>query len=260
MSFFLHQALPIFALPAGFSVAIMLAGLLTGRRAWIWLGIGILYASSIGVVSGPIMRATEGWNAQRVAGARAPTADAIVVLSTGRVVPRGPDNISEWGDADRFFGGVELFQAGKAPLLVFTGGWAPWAPTAPLEGNVLTKYAEALGVPASAIVATGAVVNTAEEAAAVAEILHHRIAGRPHILLVTSAYHVPRAQRLFERAGFVVTPFLVDFFSQGTTTGPSVMDFLPTSGSLDQTDTAVRELYGRLFYRVFPPAPVLPSP
>jgi hypothetical protein len=52
-------------------------------------------------------------------------ADAIVVLSEGRVVVPGKAAVSEWSDADRFFGGVELFRAGKSPLLVFTGGAAP---------------------------------------------------------------------------------------------------------------------------------------
>jgi hypothetical protein len=28
----------------------------------------------------------------------------------------------EWGDPDRFFGGIALFKAGKAQKLVFTGG------------------------------------------------------------------------------------------------------------------------------------------
>ncbi len=43
--------------------------------------------------------------------------------------------MSEWNDGDRFWGGIALYQAGKAPLLVFTGGWSPGQPNAKPEGE-----------------------------------------------------------------------------------------------------------------------------
>jgi hypothetical protein len=33
--------------------------------------------------------------------------------------------MSEWTDGDRFWGGIALYQAGKATVLVFTGGKSP---------------------------------------------------------------------------------------------------------------------------------------
>ena len=69
------------------------------------------------------------------------------------------------------------------------------------------------------------------------------------MLLVTSAFHMPRAQVLFERAGLTVVPFPVDFkVSAGGTV--SVLDFLPSGGALAQTEMAMREGYGQLFYFV----------
>lgn len=259
MIFLLRQALPLLVLPFGISLISIVSGLLLRRRAWVWTGVVILWLSSLSVVSGSLMRAAEG-RAERLPGASAPSADAIVVLSTGRIVAPGHDAISEWREPDRFFGGIELFQAGKAPLLVFTGGWSPWAPTAPLEGDVLATYAKALGVPGDRIITTGRVLNTGEEASAVTVLLRERLATRPHILLVTSAYHIPRAQRLFERAGLAVTPFPVDF--AGSRGSLNVMDLLPTADALEETQRAMREVYGRLFYLMFPPtaAPDRPAP
>jgi len=89
----------------------------------------------------------------------------------GRVAAPGVAAMSEWTDGDRFWGGVALYQAGKAPLLVFTGGWVPWQPNAKPEGEVLIAYAKALGVPSKALRTTGLVVNTAEEAQAVTTLL-----------------------------------------------------------------------------------------
>jgi len=254
LQIYLHKILPAFLLPLGISLLLVLAGLLLRRRAIIWIGLAVLWLSSTPVVSHFMIRSVEGL-AERSEAIDAPRADAIVVLSGGRVVAPGAAAVSEWSDADRFYGGVDLFQAGKAPLLIFTGGWVPWEPKAKPEGEVLIEYAKALGVPAKSMVTTGAVVNTAEEAQAVAALLaqRHDVGAdqgtSPHILLVTSAFHMPRAQQLFASRGLDVTPFPVDF--QVSAGGElDVMDFLPSAGTLAQTEMAWREMYGRLYYEV----------
>jgi uncharacterized SAM-binding protein YcdF (DUF218 family) len=176
-----------------------------------------------------------------------PTADAIVVLSAGRTVPPGPEKVSEWGDANRFFGGLELFQAGRAPLLVFTGAWVSWEQEAPSEGEVLAEFARAGGVPAAQIAVTGRVGNTADEAREVSRFLRERGLTRPRVILVASAFHMPRARQQFEADGLVVDGFSVDFwFSAGDRT--TLLDMLPSVGALAGTQTALRELYGRAFY------------
>jgi len=65
---------------------------------------------------------------------------------------------------------------------------------------------------------------------------------------VTSAFHMRRSALLFSRAGLSVTPFPVDF---RTSAAPrSFMDLLPRAGSLESTETALREVYGYLYYRL----------
>jgi uncharacterized SAM-binding protein YcdF (DUF218 family) len=252
LQIYLHKILPIFLLPVGITLLLVLAGLLLRRRSIIWIGVAVLWLSSTSVVSDFMVRSVEGW-AERSLAIDAPRADAIVVLSGGRVIAPGVAAVSEWSDADRFYGGMELFQAGKSPVLIFTGGWAPWEPKAKPEGEILIEYAKALGVPAKSMATTGAVVNTAEEASAVAALLDKRKIGledraaKFRVLLVTSAFHMKRAQWLFERAGLQVAPFPVDFqVSAGRTLSP--IDFLPTAGALSQTERAWREIYGRIFY------------
>ena len=66
-------------------------------------------------------------------------------------------------------------------------------------------------------------------------------------VLVTSAYHMPRAQRLFERAGLTVMAYPVDFqVSAGRTL--NVIDFLPTAEAFKTTEMAWRETIGRVYY------------
>ena len=250
---YLHKIIPVFLLPVSIILLLVSAGLLRRRRTLIWIGVVLLWLCSTPLVSHRLIRAVEG-PALRGAASEALPADAIVVLSGGRIVAPGTAAISEWGDANRFFGGVELFKASKAPLLVFTGGRLPWEPeTARLEGEILSEYAKMFGVPAECAVTTGPVANTAEEAGAVAALLADRqikSLDRPtttNVLLVTSAFHMARAQHLFEWAGLKVIPFPVDF-QVSLSEALTIIDFLPSASALSQTELAWREMYGQMFY------------
>lgn len=248
MIVFFSKFLPLLVLPIGVTLILLTAGIVLRRRWLLILAAVVLWASSIPIAGDSLSRAMES-GAVRIPGSDAPGADAIVVLSGGRVVAPGPAAISEWSDPDRFFGGLELFQAGKAPLLIFTGGWFPYAASAPLEGDVSASYAKAMGVPADRVLTTGRVVNTLQESQAVAALVKGRTPSVSRILLVTSAFHMARAQQMFGRAGFTVVPFPVDF--EVSTAGTlSLLDFVPTAPALARTQVAVREAYGRLFYRV----------
>lgn len=249
IGFYLSKLLPLFVLPVGVTLILLVGGIVLRRRWMLITAAAVLWLSSTPLVGGRLVGLLEG-NSIRVPASAAPAVDAIIVLSTSRAVAPGPAAISEWTDADRFFAGVELYQAGRAPLLVFTGGWLPGQPAHLLEGDILSHYAVALGVPAGRIATTGQVMNTAQEATAVAAALAARVPRPRHVLLVTSAFHMPRAQRLFERAQFQVEPFPVDFAGGGSRI--DVMSLLPDGGALAQTQRAVRELYGRVYYGVRP--------
>jgi uncharacterized SAM-binding protein YcdF (DUF218 family) len=248
---YLHKILPFFLLPTGVTLLLVVAGLLLRRRGLCWAGIAVLWLSTTPVVGNFLMRATEGGQIRQPIAA-APKAQAIVVLSGGRRQPPGDTTVSEWGDANRFYGGIELFKAQKAPLLIFTGGWAPWRPDAKPEGDVLIGYAAELGVPRDRMLTTGRVMSTEEEARAVADLLARQPAARgtQQILLVTSAFQMRRAVLQFSNAGLSVVPFPVDFkVSQQEQL--TVLSFIPNAGSLGSTETALREFYGRLYYQLF---------
>ena len=246
----LANVLPLLLLPVGVTIILVAAGLLL-RRPWLaWSGVAVLWIAATPAIGTTALRALET-GMERAPAVAAPQADAIVVLSLGLLVAPGEARVLEWTDPDRFVAGVELALAGKAPLLVFTGGASDRYPGAPLEGDVLTERAVALGVPAERVRTTGRVVNTAEEAVAVAALLRAEALGdAPHVLLVTSAFHVPRAQALFERQGLRVTPFPVDFQVHADRRA-WWGDLLPRAAALRDTERALREFYGRVMYRVW---------
>ena len=140
---------------------------------------------------------------------------------------------------------MALFKAGKAPRLVFTGGKMPWDKAKKTEGEVLKEYAISNSIPSKKIFVTKHVENTADEAVAVKEL----ISPSKRIILVTSAYHMYRAKRLFEKQGFQVIPYKVDYKATRNDK-TTLMDFLPSAGNLELTETGIREVIGRLFYLV----------
>jgi uncharacterized SAM-binding protein YcdF (DUF218 family) len=247
---YLAKILPALLLPPGLIILLLLLSAALRKRALALIALALLWLSSTPLASDPLMRAAEGWAARQPI-ASAPHADAIVVLSGMLRPAAGPAGWDEWTDSvDRFEAGVALAKAGKAPVLVFTGGWLPWQPEARPEGDVLRERAIACGVPGDRIAVTGIVRNTEEESRAVAALLRSRGSAErvPSIVLVTSAFHMRRSQLLFSRAGLAVTPFPVDF--QASASGFSFMDLLPRAGSIEDTETALREFWGYLYYRL----------
>jgi uncharacterized SAM-binding protein YcdF (DUF218 family) len=244
--YFLSKLLPIFFLPLGFSLILLVVGLARKRARLAWAGVVILFVSSNPMVGHYLIRSAEGWAVRRSI-TEVAAADAIVVLSAGRTLAPGSGSVSEWKDANRFSAGTELMLAGKAPLLVFTGAAIGTDPGVPSEGAVLSVQARAMGVDPGRIVVTPLVLNTADEAREVAAVLRSRQVQHARILLVTSAFHMPRAQQIFRQAGLNVDPFSVSFASSDSRS-LTVFSFLPSVSALGQTQTSVRELYGRAFY------------
>lgn len=247
---YLAKILPVVLLPVGLTIVLLVASLLLRKRWLAFAALAVLWVSSTPLAADWAMRAAEGWQTPVSVGS-VRGADAIVVL-TGmlQTVPGAPGTYEWGGGVDRFDAGVALLKAEKAPVLVFPGGWVPWRPDRRPEGEVLAERAIALGIPRERIVVAGRASNTEAEAAAVAAALGSPAApgARREIILVSSAYHLRRARLNFEKAGFDVVPFPVDF---QTGDGPiSFIDVLPAADALKDTETALREFYGYLFYRI----------
>ena len=179
---------------------------------------------------------------------------AIVVLSSRISEPPGDLGIVEWVDPDRFNSGIKLYKEGKAEKLIFTGGYNPFTPKKELEGDFYRREAIKLGVLNENIITTKKIKNTLEEAAAVKNQIKKFENSSKSILLVTSAYHMQRAKQLFSNQGLLVKPFPVDFKSTNYGLGEYLYDprlWLPNPFYLSQNSIALRELIGRLVYKIF---------
>ena len=242
MAIYLHKILPFFFLPTGFVLVLLAVGFLRRSRFWVGCALVLFFISSMPLVSNGLLRLVEH-PFTRLFAQSMPIVDAIVVLGEGQSIAPGPEAISEWNDGDRFWGGVDLFKAGKAPLLVFTGGWIPWSRQTQTDGEVLMSCAARLGIPDENMMVTGKASNTAEEAREVEKVLGKK----KRLLLVTSAFHMTRAKRLFEARGLIVIPYPVDFKAD-TSNNFSVIDICPKAKAFEKTEFVFREFIGRAFY------------
>ena len=242
---YLHKILPTFVLPIMLVIIVILIGLIQHKKKLIYIAIGFLYILSTPIFSNNFFKLVEGSEYRKPISA-IDSADAIVVLSGILEINEvGDSTYVEWGDPDRFFGGIALFKAGKAQRLIFTGGKMPWDKAKKTEGEVLKEYSISNRIPSEKIFVTKDVENTADEAVAVKEL----ISPIKRIILVTSAFHMYRAKRLFEKQGFEVIPYKVDYKTSGESV-ITVLDFLPSAENLKITETGIREKIASLFYLV----------
>lgn len=123
--------------------------------------------------------------------------DGVIVLGGGAQEAPHP-HFELRTSGDRIFLGARLQRAGKTPFLVTTGT-AIEGFQKPFDSTVATRRMwEDVGVPSAAIVSVDETRTTAQEAARCAEVIRQR--GWRRVGLVTSAWHMRRAEGLFQRA------------------------------------------------------------
>ena len=182
------------------------------------------------------------------------SSDGIVVLSSRRHLPPGKTTIIEWYDPDRFLAGIDLYKARKSNRLIFTGGTNPLSSDLPPEGDIYIKEAITMGVPINDLFTTTPVNNTLQEAKAIKKLLNNEIPSiQKKIILVTSAFHMQRAKKVFEREGISVLPYPVDFKSNKSFVSSlsNPLKWVPSSYYFQRSSSAIREIIARIIYRAF---------
>ena len=240
---YFHKILPLIFSPLFFIISLIIFGLIIGSKKISLTGVIILVILSMPIVSDKLIAYLES-DYELIKPSKVESADAVVVLSGMVKTIQTKNGLDyEWGEAaDRIFAGIDLFKSNKAPVLILTGGKLPWSIGVP-ESEYLRDVAIDLGVPKKDILITENVENTDQEAKAIKKIL---LLDNPKVILVTSAFHMPRAQLVFEAAGINVIPFPVDFIiGAGKFT---FMSFIPSAGSFASTSFFVREMIGRTYY------------
>ena len=137
----------------------------------------------------------------------------------------------------------DLLRAGKANVVILSGG--PLNDALPTEAAFLKGQLLAWGIGEERIVIEPLSKNTHENAVQSAKLVHeHQFAS---VLMVTSAFHMKRAAGCFRAAGLHVDTLPVDYRMRDPKRDPAV---LPRAEYLAESTRAIRELVGRVVYRV----------
>jgi uncharacterized SAM-binding protein YcdF (DUF218 family) len=227
-------------------MAIILALLaLQGKRATV-----IFLLSSMGVfwiISAPIFSAFLITSLERqylpVPISKSPGADAIVVLGGSVGSSENPRlEVDLTNASDRILHTATLYRAGKAPVVIATGG----ASQSPPEAYAMKELLQVWGVPSSAIQIETRSLNTYQNAVNTKTLLERLEIRRA--LLVTSAVHMPRALATFRSSGINAIPSPTDYQVVDRETY-AIADFLPNLASLGGTSLAVKEYLGMQVYK-----------
>lgn len=159
--------------------------------------------------------------------------DYVVVLGGGTTM--GPDRAQLGTSGDRVMRGAQLYFGGYTKQLITTGESIEGLGGKKIPGpadQTLELWTK-IGIPRADIV-TMPGINTYQETKALAEaVLSGPLQGK-RIGLVTSATHLPRAIRLAKSHGIEgLYPIPADFRSRQRNYY-TIMDFLPSSGALNQ--------------------------
>ena len=158
-----------------------------------------------------------------------PQGDVIIMLGGGAI--GGVQDVDGEGmlapsPASRLLTAVRLHRLYGLPILLSGGQVFKDTGT---EAEIARRVLISLGVPEEQIYTESESLTTGQNARYSAEILHRE--GFAHPILVTSAFHLPRAVLNFEHEGIVVTPYPADFWVSGN---PQLylIKFAPNAGAL----------------------------
>jgi uncharacterized SAM-binding protein YcdF (DUF218 family) len=221
-------------------------------RALVASGVVILWLLSTHWVAGILMRWVEAgqrpleavvWQAARDGSA---PPKALVILGGG-AMPDGPFEPHrerlQPRSLERAVAGARMARATGLPVLV-TGGRPQ--PLGNSEAGLMRQVIQDdLGVSVRWVEERSR--DTAENASFSAELL--RAEGITAVVLVTHAYHMPRARRVFEAAGLTVLPAPHDWIG-GPPRGPSLFGLLPSATAVEASWLALHEMTGMLWYRL----------
>ncbi|NBC14914.1 MAG: YdcF family protein [Gammaproteobacteria bacterium] len=249
-----YSVLKQLLLPPGlFLVLIAVAFLLvrgTLGRMVLFVAWSLLLIMSLPVLAGPLIALLERYPALPPDAVDQTGAGAIVVLGAGvyRDAPEYGGHTVDLNGMKRARYAAWLHRRTGLPIHV-SGGAGPAAP-----GRVMRRFLEQeLGVPVAMLEDESR--NTRENAERSAPLL--RAAGIHRVLLVTDAWHMPRAADAFRRVDVDVVPAPTYFLSgsrrlPGERSDPDerARRWLPQAASFYASYYAIHELVGSVYYQL----------
>jgi uncharacterized SAM-binding protein YcdF (DUF218 family) len=253
MFYYASKIVWFFATPSNllpFLIALGLLLMLTRRRRTGWalafVGALGLFAGGLGPVANWLINPLEErFPAFRDDGG--PIAGVIVLggaVEADEALARGQLAVNE--AAERVIALADLARRHPQARIVFSGGGSTLLVDEVAEAQGLSRFVGELGIPRERLTIEDRSRTTRENALYSREFVTP--GGGERWLLVTSAWHMPRAVGCFRRLGLAVTPYPVDYRTRGHEDAAKFFPFI--ANGLRRLDLATKEWLGLLAYRL----------
>ncbi|MDD5606817.1 MAG: YdcF family protein [Candidatus Pacebacteria bacterium] len=224
------KIIQIFLYPSIFFLILILFGFLFKKKYLIILGLFFYYLFSITFLSDIIFYPLEK-DYDFLSEQEMQKADKIVLLLGGKE-----------SDVLRASEVLRISHLSNHEKTIIISGTDPINPKSE-EAQGVRNFFISRGIPQDIIIIEGQSRNTKENIQNVKEIVQEK-----PFLLVTSAYHLKRAEKEFEKVSANPIPAPTDFKRKGFDYG--FFDFLPSSINLRNNDLAIKEYFGIFYYNL----------
>jgi len=173
---------------------------------------------------------------------------AIVLGGIGEVDMR-LKKINFAHSGDRLFQTIRLYKLGRVDRIIFTGGSGSIEFPEKREGLYVQKYLREIQIPDSVMLFENDSRNTYENAIFTKKLVGDSLLNSK-FLLITSAYHMPRALAVFKKAGFTnITPYITNKVS-GVRRFTLDHLFIPSIDAAFNLQFLLHEWVGFLMYKI----------
>jgi uncharacterized SAM-binding protein YcdF (DUF218 family) len=188
------------------------------------------------------------WEKEPLSIASLPVYDTGIVLTGITDSRRKPhDRVYFTRGADRLLHTVQLHKMGKIKKILISGGSGLLVGEKVSEAGDLKKAFLYCGVPEKDILIEDKSRNT-RESSVLSKRMVDSLNIKGNFLLITSAFHMRRSEGCFEKAGFKITGFPVDFYTN--TNPPALTDLIPSTEALGGWSLLIHEITGYLTYKI----------
>lgn len=241
----LYQVTKALVLPPGIFLLLLAAALIWRRRWPIWLTLILLYLLSTPFVTGILALGLERLPALELARVQQMGADAILVLGGGRQTQApeyGTDTVGA-ATLERLRYAARLARTTRLPVMV--SGGSPYKEELISEAELGRRVlSEDFGI--SEVLVEGESPNTRANIALSASKLKQL--GYRRLLLVSHAWHLPRAMAECQRIGLEAIAAPMGFYSTNLKLRPIWRLWLPGAKALSQSQILIHEYLGLLWY------------
>lgn len=248
MFFVLSKTLDYFMLPLVWILCIFLYGIFTKnqkrRKNSLITGVVLLFFLGNGYI---VNEAFYLWQKDPVPIATLPVYQTAVVL-TG-IVPYQDTDLNDrvhlGVGADRLLHAVQLYKIGKVKKILISGGSGSLTGNKSSEADKLKTVFMNCGVPESDILLERTSRNTHESAVNV-KAMSDSLGLKGKLLLITSAWHMRRAQGCYTKENIETDAFSVDFNKYGEF---FFEQLIPTESAISQWTLLIHEVIGYVAYK-----------